>query len=306
MKKRSNRNGLKKERAVMVASTVLVLSALTVTGIYVRKDEKKAQDNGYTIDLSSLEQDEIMDIPEITEESLVNDSDLDYDPDALEADSGDVTIGYGLKQDESITAMDVSEYKKENEANAKASEETELAKTGKAGDLTKDGEILSEASEEELAKLSEDEGSLEAVSTNLQETLNFTADSKLVLPIAGEILINYSTDKSVYFPTLEQYRCNPALIISAAQGEQVKAAVAGRVVKIYEDAVTGKTVVMDLGNGYELTYGQLADVIVSEGSYVPAGENFAVIASPTRYFVEEGTNLYLKLTKDGVAINPAQ
>ena len=102
MKKRSNRNGLKKERAVMVASTVLVLSALTVTGIYVRKDEKKAQDNGYTIDLSSLEQDEIMDIPEIAEESLLNDSDLDYDPDALEADSGDVTIGYGLKQDESI------------------------------------------------------------------------------------------------------------------------------------------------------------------------------------------------------------
>ena len=37
----------------MIASTVLVLSALTVTGIYVRKDEKKANDNGYTIDLSS-------------------------------------------------------------------------------------------------------------------------------------------------------------------------------------------------------------------------------------------------------------
>lgn len=308
MKKRSNRNGLKKERAVMVASTVLVLSALTVTGIYVRKDEKKAQDNGYTIDLSSLEQDEIMDIPEIAEESLLNDSDLDYDPDALEADSGDVTIGYGLKQDESITAMDVSEYKKENVAKEQDSKDEEVIQTGKAGDLTKDGEILAEASQEEgeLAKLSEEEGSLEAVSTNLQETLNFTADSKLVLPIAGEILINYSTDKSVYFPTLEQYRCNPALIISAAQGEQVKAAVAGRVVRIYEDAVTGKTVVMDLGNGYELTYGQLADVTVSEGSYVPAGENFAVIASPTRYFVEEGTNLYLKLTKDGVAVNPAQ
>ncbi|MBE5853130.1 MAG: hypothetical protein E7299_09345 [Lachnospiraceae bacterium] len=308
MRKHSNRNGLKKERAVMVASTVLVLSALTVTGIYVRKDEKKAQDNGYTIDLSSLEQEEIMDIPEVAEESLLNDSDLDYDPDALEVDSGDVTIGYGLKQDESITAMDVSEYKKENETKTETPVEEELANAGEVGDLTKDGKILSADAEagEEVARVSEEEGSLEAVSTNLQETLNFTADSKLVLPIAGEILINYSTDKSVYFPTLEQYRCNPALIISASQGEQVKAAVAGRVVKIYEDAVTGKTVVMDLGNGYELTYGQLADVTVSEGSYVPAGENFAVVAAPTRYFVEEGTNLYLKLTKDGIAINPAQ
>jgi len=295
MKKRSNRNGLKKERAVMVASTVLVLSALTVTGIYVRKDEKEARDNGYTIDLSSLEQDEIVEIPEIEEEPLVDDSDLDYDPDALEVDSGDVAIGYGLSNDESVAAMDISEYQKEK--NPK--EEASVARAPEKEDF----EV--ETEEDELASADVEDESLEAVSTNLQETLNFTADSNLVLPIAGEILINYSTDKSVYFPTLQQYKCNPALVISATQGEQVKAAVAGRVVKVYDDAVTGKTVVMDLGNGYELTYGQLADVTVSEGSYVPAGENFAVVAAPTRYFVEEGTNLYLKLTKDGKAINPS-
>jgi len=285
MKKHSNRNGLKKERAVMIASTMLVLSALTVTGIYVRKDDEQTQDNGYTIDLSSLEQDEIAEIPEIVEEPLTDDSDLDYDPDAIEVDSAEVAMEYGAIEEESMASLDISEY-----------------------DKTKDGVVLPEDQEETLedteAEVSEETDSLEAVSTNLQEVLDFTEESKLILPITGEVLINYSTDKSVYFPTLQQYKCNPALIISATQGEQVKAAVAGRVTKIYDDAVTGKTVVMDLGNGYELTYGQLSEVTVSEGSYVPAGENFAVVAQATRYFTEEGTNLYLKLTKDGKAINP--
>ena len=74
--------------------------------------------------------------------------------------------------------------------------------------------------------------------------------------------------------------------------------------RIYDDPMTGKTVVMNLGNGYELTYGQLEEVIVSEGTYVAEGEIFAQIAEPTRYYAVEGSNLYLKLTKDGVPLNP--
>ena len=88
MKKHTGRNNLGKEKAVMIASSVLILGALTVTGIYVRKEDQKAEDNGYSIDLESLEQS----AEEIPEEELiiVGDDDLDVDPDALEADSGSV------------------------------------------------------------------------------------------------------------------------------------------------------------------------------------------------------------------------
>ncbi len=149
-----------------------------------------------------------------------------------------------------------------------------------------------------------EEASSEAVAAQVQPELTFSEADSLVMPLVGNVLINYSADKSVYFPTLQQYKCNPALIVAANVGESVKAAANGMVSKIYNDPMTGQTVVMSLGNGYELTYGQLQEVTVSEGTYVAEGEIFAQIGEPTRYYAVEGSNLYMKLTKDGVPINP--
>ena len=61
---------------------------------------------------------------------------------------------------------------------------------------------------------------------------------------------------------------------------------------------------MDLGNGYELTYGQLENITVSEGSYVSVGDGIGTVAAPTKYYSVEGTNVYFKLTKDGEPVNP--
>ena len=61
---------------------------------------------------------------------------------------------------------------------------------------------------------------------------------------------------------------------------------------------------MELGGGYQATYGQLTNILVSEGSYVAAGDIIADVAAPTKYFSVEGTNVYFKLTKDGVPVNP--
>ena len=41
-----------------------------------------------------------------------------------------------------------------------------------------------------------------------------------------------------------------------------------------------------------------------EGSYVESGEIIAFIAAPTKYFSVEGSNLYLKLTMNGVPVDP--
>ena len=61
---------------------------------------------------------------------------------------------------------------------------------------------------------------------------------------------------------------------------------------------------MELGGGYEVTYGQLANILVSEGSYVAAGDIIGEVAPPTKYYSIEGTNVYFKLTKDGEPVNP--
>ncbi|MBQ2115496.1 MAG: M23 family metallopeptidase, partial [Lachnospiraceae bacterium] len=78
----------------------------------------------------------------------------------------------------------------------------------------------------------------------------------------------------------------------------------GRVKDIYDNSQTGKTIVFDIGNGYELTYGQLEDVNLAKGDFVKAGDIVGKVAAPTIYYSEEGSNVYFKLTKDGMPINP--
>ena len=62
--------------------------------------------------------------------------------------------------------------------------------------------------------------------------LNFEEDSQLLWPVDGNVLMSYSMDKTVYFSTLDQYRYNPAMIISGAVNDNVIAAAPGLVKSI--------------------------------------------------------------------------
>ncbi len=48
----------------------------------------------------------------------------------------------------------------------------------------------------------------------------FDENSLLEWPASGATLIGYSMDQTVYFPTLEQYKYNPAIIIGGQVGER--------------------------------------------------------------------------------------
>ena len=151
----------------------------------------------------------------------------------------------------------------------------------------------------------QDEALAASANIAVQESqLSFGETSKLAWPIAGNVLLNYSMDKTIYFPTLQQYKYNPSIVIGAAEGTGVACAADGIVESVYEDAQTGQTVVMRLGGGYELTYGQLQEVTVEEGDYVETGAVIGHVAEPTKYYSVEGSNVYFKLTKDGEAVNP--
>ena len=118
--------------------------------------------------------------------------------------------------------------------------------------------------------------------------------------------MNYSMDQSIYFATLDQYKYNPAMIISAKVDDAVAAAAAGDIVDIKEDAQTGLTVVMDIGDDYTLTYGQLQDLNFKEGAHLEAGDVIGTVAEPTKYYSVEGTNLYFELKKDGNPADPTE
>lgn len=321
MSMRRNRNGVRKERIIMLASSALVLTALTVTGVFVRSSRQK-EDGDNVVDFSVIEsgvEEQAENI--VPSEDLgtifaeVGTDDLDYDPYFQEANSdnvenaeikktGEETGTSKQESDTKTTSVKSTLTKQNGESDTNTDTEKNIEKkTGKSTDKNadKEEEGMIDESKETTAAKPED---TEAIATTVQPVLDFTEEDKLVWPIVGDILINYSMDKTIYFPTLEQYKYNPAIVISATVGESIAAAAEGRVVSVSYDPQLGNTVVMDLGNQYELTYGQLENITVSEGSYVVTGDIIGDVAAPTKYYSTEGANVYFKLTKDGEPINP--
>lgn len=128
--------------------------------------------------------------------------------------------------------------------------------------------------------------------------------ASLLWPAAGTILIDYSMDGSVYFPTLNQYKYNPALVIGSDTGNQVLAAAKGIVESTYVDEETGTTLVLNIGNGYKLTYGGLKELQAKEGDVLEAGAVIGYVSEPTKYYSTEGSNVYFAMTKDGEPVDP--
>ncbi|MGN0341251.1 MAG: peptidoglycan DD-metalloendopeptidase family protein [Roseburia sp.] len=135
--------------------------------------------------------------------------------------------------------------------------------------------------------------------------LHFTDDTSVNWPLQGTVLMNYSMDQTTYFATLDQYKYNPAIIIGCNVNDRVNCAVDGVVTDISTNEVTGCTVTMDIGDGYSVIYGQLKQVPYEEGAMVMQGSLVGYVAEPTKYYSEEGCNLYFAMEKDGVPVDPA-
>lgn len=301
---RRNRNNGRKERIVMLASSVLVLTVLTVTGIFVQ-GRNRAEKEDYIVDLEAIEEgsgesaNALMSGEDLdTLFAEVGTDDLDYDPSFQEANSAKVENTEDKKQDEQKTDGQIQDSQKKEEDK----KEDEGVLKEKENNVTQETEKKEQKEEEEAGMF--DESVDTAMSTTIQPALDFGEEESLVWPTVGDVLINYSMDQTIYFPTLDQYKYNPAIVISAAVGENIAAAADGRVVSVSYDPMIGNNVVMELGNGYELTYGQLDNITVSEGSYVSTGDVIGMVANPTKYYSTEGSNIYFKLLKDGEPVNP--
>lgn len=345
--RKNRKDNTKKERIIMLASSAFVLTALTMTGIYMQSGEEKSQDDGYTLDFTALEENlesknqEIArnnsgtgntgKLPEVTSENLFDlEDDLDYMP--LEAGSGNIEIpGVTTVQGEaSLTeekpsvdkGSDSGRKPEQSHASGKAARdkaEQEAAAPEQPAAEQSAGEAvvpeqpaveqsLGEAVNPEQAAAQQEQA--EPVITEpvadvwSGPELHFAASDGLLRPLEGEALIPFSMDGTVYFSTLDKYAYNPALMLASQEGTSILACAAGRVIDIFQDAEIGQAVTMDLGDGYQLTYGQLKGLNVALNSYVNPGDLIASVAAPTKYYCVEGANLYLKLTQNGTPVDP--
>lgn len=322
----------------MIASSAFVLTALTMTGVYMKSNQEEQLDDGYTIDFSALENnlnDKMEEIEQGSQELARNeqedsrsgqkspfgdrrenslsgesglDNDLDYLP--MEVGSGQIEIpgltdGLGkngaVSGEENVTG---------NTPGASVMEDTPaIDNMPPMGDTPAlDNPPIAEEQEtvpETDASAEPEEQTENADSSEVVgDTLHFAESDGLLRPVSGEVLIPYSMNGTVYFSTLDLFKYNSGLVLAAEQGSAVLACAEAKVIEIFEDAEIGQAVTMELGDGYKITYGQLEALNVAVGSYVEEGEVIGWIAKPTKYYCVEGSNLYLKLTANGTPVNP--
>ena len=278
MKKR-RRPGLQKERTTMIVSAALVLTALTLTGVYVKQKNADKQD-GYLVDLSELEKQE-------DEKALSNSEPIANDSDVIDENLAD-------NNDENL----LPEYEETASTGVENDYRTKGASSEKNSGVDKKEEDKNESQEDN------EEAVATAGSATKAKTLNFQVEDGLTWPIVGNVLLNYSMDKTVYYATLDQYRYSPAIVIAATVGEPITAAADGQVSEVYTNEEIGTAVTTNLGNGYTLTYGQLDNLTVDSGEYVEKGQIIGYVATPTKYYCVEGSNAYFSMKKDGTPINP--
>lgn len=127
----------------------------------------------------------------------------------------------------------------------------------------------------------------------------------MVWPVSGSVVMDYSPDALIYDATLDLYRTNHSLSIGAEDEEEVAAAAAGVVKEVGQSDELGHYVVLDNGNGYETTYGQLSqEAVVEVGETIAQGETIGRISDPTWYSAALGTHLIFTVTVNGETVNP--
>lgn len=279
---------MQKEKISIIAASVFVLSALTLAGVYMSaQGDKKKEEN--RIDFAKLEQENntaeeggtgLADTRFVSgkaQAEMDTKKQAQTDKRFVESDMYDLSDNNDMDVDPAFTEANSGQVENTRQDGAKAG-------TDKAA-------VFMEGQEPEQELVAD-------------TPLFFSEEDSLALPVIGDVILDYSMDKAVYHATMQQYHYNPALVVAASEGQTITAAADGIVSDVYYDSQTGNTIRFDLGNGYMLTYGQLDDISLKAGDRVAAGDVVGKVAKPTIYYTEEGTNVYYKLTKDGVPIDP--
>ena len=284
MKINNNKRAPKKRRGAKIGLSVCMAAAVVLTGVYTFQQYKSNVKN----EMAKIEEESRQELEEYQS-----------------ADAGDVIND----STDDVTEEGVSDFSGSGiseEAEDPASSGTDAADNGTAsGGLSSqnNGTATDQSSDVTVP----DTASIDSAETaGGGSGINFSEEDKLIWPVSGAVLMNYSMNKTVYFATLEEYKYNPALIIGGAVNDQVISAGKGIVKSIDKTPQEGTTVTVDMGNGYEAIYGQLQNVQVKTGDSVEAKTVLGYLAEPTRYYSVEGCKLYFEFLKDGQPVDPLQ
>jgi murein DD-endopeptidase MepM/ murein hydrolase activator NlpD len=201
-----------------------------------------------------------------------------------------------------VAGMKIAQDKSESERLAQSESSNQYSSGAEDENIAKaDTSASANASEDTNETAQED-----AQTTTAQKTVSLDDISD---PVSSkEITMAYSYNTSpVYSPTLNEYRSDHmGADISAQAGEEVKAAMDGKIEKIYDDGKLGRCVVIDHGSNIKTVYGNLNEsVSVSEGQVVTKGAVIGKVGATAKFEIDDPSHLHFEIWQDGKSIDPA-
>lgn len=132
-----------------------------------------------------------------------------------------------------------------------------------------------------------------------------TAKSDIIVPLNGEIIMDYSMDMPIYWKTLDQYMTHSGIDIAAPSGSSVKACAAGTVTRIEEDDRLGIVVEINHGNNVISVYGNLAKKnLIELGEIVSQGTVIGEVGQTSLFEFEEEDHIHFEMKKNGEPTDP--
>lgn len=276
MKKSNKTVTFLKQKSYLLASILMLVAVFGMTGMYI-SEQRSEQKEQARLEQEQKEQEELA------------------KQEQKEPETAAVDQVIRPENDDFLDAPDVVTSKEEQPV-----EEPEQP-AEEATEETANPETTEEAKEESGKK----QPAKETTAVSQEPELHFDA-AQMGWPLQGAVLMDYNVEQTIYFKTLDQYKYNPAIIISGNVNDKVLSVADGIVSNIETNEVTGCVVTVDLGDGYSAVYGQLKEVPLHAGDFVEAGAVIGYVGEPTKYFSLEGPNLYFQMIKDNEAIDPME
>ena len=280
-----------KDKALYLSLGLGLFAILAVVGVYTaQQNDMKIAENEMDLNVAS-------NYTDITEKDMEETNDKVTKQDVKE------TNGKVAKQDVDVTNGNVT--KEEEDIAVTNGEVTKQDVDEISDEESKKSEESTEANVDDLEQMDLDENAGESIPTTVEAgELDFNSEKTITWPVNGQVLIPYSMETTVHFKTLDQYQCNPGMMIQAGVGTTVQNAYLGQVTNVTSDNTYGNLVTLYIGNDYSITYGQLDTIYVKEGDFVKASQSIGTVGKPTDSFTEEGSHLFFQMSCGDETVDP--
>ena len=131
---------------------------------------------------------------------------------------------------------------------------------------------------------------------------------QLSLPAEGVISKGHDATIQVWSETMGAYKVHLGIDISTDEGAPVFAAADGKVSKVWDDAMMGKCVAIDHGDGIFTFYKNLDPVLASgveQGKTLKNGDQIGKVGESALAELADEPHLHIEMTVNGIAVDPA-